>query len=179
MVGAADGGSVVREERGHEGASSSSLPDAPGLQVPTALPRLGSAALVIDAQGRLLLGVRTKPPMEGYWVLPGGGVQAFETLADAVEREVLEETGLKVKACEQLGVWEVVEPPDQHRVIVYSRAEVVGGRLRSADDLHGARFCTREELVDLQLTPLVSDVLCRLGWLEFTSEKSCQSCRAV
>jgi 8-oxo-dGTP diphosphatase len=134
---------------------------------------------VVDDEGRLLLGVRTKPPLEGYWVLPGGGVHPFESLAEAVEREVLEETGLIVRAREQLGVWEVVEPPDQHRVIVYSRAEIVGGRLNSGDDLHGATFWAREDLADLELTPLVADVLRRLGWLEVTAETSPQNRHAA
>src|SRR5579884_983066 len=122
---------------------------SPGVSVPSQVPRVGSAAIVVDGHGRLLLGVRAKPPLEGHWVLPGGGVRPFETLADAVEREVLEETGLVVRAREQLGVWEVVEPPEQHRVIVYSRAEVVGGHLESADDLRGARFWAKEQLPEL------------------------------
>jgi 8-oxo-dGTP diphosphatase len=156
---------------------SSDMSAAPS--TPPALPRLGSAAVVVDGDGRLLLGVRAKPPLEGHWVLPGGGVQPFESLADAVEREVLEETGLVVKAREQVGVWEVVEPPHQHRVIVYSRAEVVGGRLESADDLQGARFWTREQVGELALTPLVSDVLRHLGWLDVTAVTSPQSRHAA
>lgn len=142
-------------------------------------PRLGSAALVVDQEGRLLLGVRTKAPLEGYWVLPGGGVRPFEKLAEAVEREVYEETGLVVRAVEQLGVWEIVEPPEQHRVIVYSRAEIVGGELESGDDLGDARFWTREQLPDLALTPLVSSVLQQLGWLDLKESASPRSRHAA
>jgi len=162
--------------------TTSSLPsrDVPvAARIPKALPRLGSAALVVDDDGRLLLGVRPKPTIGGHWVLPGGGVQPFESLATAVEREVLEETGLIVEAREQLGVWEIVDPPDQHRVIIYSRAEIVGGTLESGGDLERATFWSRAQLPELQLTPLVSDVLRRLGWLDVTNETSPQSRHAA
>ena len=36
-------------------------------------------------------------PLKGYWSLPGGLVETGESLDEAVRREVLEETGLKVK----------------------------------------------------------------------------------
>jgi ADP-ribose pyrophosphatase YjhB (NUDIX family) len=127
-------------------------------------PRIGSAAVVVDGD-HVLLGVRAKPPMAGYWVLPGGGVQPFETLSAAAEREVLEETGLVVNVAEQLGVWEIVEPPNEHRLVVYHRATVAGGELTAADDLSRARFWSRDELEGLRLTPLVSEVLTTLGWL--------------
>jgi 8-oxo-dGTP diphosphatase len=143
------------------------------------LPRLGSAAIVVDEAGRILLGIRSQPPLEGHWVLPGGGVKPFETLATAVEREVLEETGLVVKAQEQLGVWEIVEPPDEHRVIVYTRAEVVAGHLAAGGDLSEPRFWDREQLPSLKLTPLVFDVLQHLGWLDVTFATSPHARRAA
>jgi 8-oxo-dGTP diphosphatase len=141
------------------------------------LPRVGSAAIVVNEAGELLLGVRAKPPLAGHWVLPGGGVRPFETVAQAVEREVVEETGLVVEAREQLGVWEVVEPPDEHRLIVYNRADLVGGELTPGDDLSEVAFWSPDQLTQLQLTPLVELVLRELGWI--TDGRSRPSHRAA
>jgi ADP-ribose pyrophosphatase YjhB (NUDIX family) len=64
--------------------------------VSTARPTVAVGAVVFDDRGRVLLVQRGKPPAKGLWSVPGGRVELGETLAAAVEREVLEETGLEV-----------------------------------------------------------------------------------
>ncbi|RME42078.1 MAG: NUDIX domain-containing protein [Caldilineae bacterium] len=60
-------------------------------------PRAAVGALVVH-KGQVLLVKRGKAPARGVWALPGGRVQWGETLAAAAEREVLEETGIAVRA---------------------------------------------------------------------------------
>ncbi|WP_285293949.1 NUDIX hydrolase [Aureimonas altamirensis] len=57
-------------------------------------PRLAVSACLFDREGRVLLVKRRNEPYAGRWSLPGGRVEAGETLAGAVHREVLEETGI-------------------------------------------------------------------------------------
>ena len=128
-------------------------------------PRVGSAVFVVDDDGRLLLGIRDKEPCLGKWVLPGGKVEPFETLEDAARREILEETGLDIKVTRTMDVIEIIDPPHEHRIIVYALASPVGGRLAAASDLSSARFFAREELAGLDVTPAVGEVLRKHGWL--------------
>lgn len=51
-----------------------------------------SAAIFRD--GQVLLGQRSKPPLDGVWSLPGGHIEAGETALAAVTRELMEETGV-------------------------------------------------------------------------------------
>lgn len=132
---------------------------------PRTAPRVGSAALVVDRHGRLLLGVRAKDPNRGKWVLPGGKVRPFETLADAVEREIREETGLEIAVEAPFTVREIINPPHEHRLIVYSRGRVVGGELTPGSDLERAAFFGPADLDGLDLSDVVADVLDELGWL--------------
>jgi 8-oxo-dGTP diphosphatase len=66
-----------------------------------AVPCVG--AIVHDAAGRLLLIRRGHAPGRGLWSVPGGRVEPGETLVEAVEREVREETGLAVRAGAPVG----------------------------------------------------------------------------
>lgn len=63
-------------------------------------------AVVHDADGRLLLVLRGREPAAGLWSIPGGKVEPGESREDAVRREVLEETGLRVEVLGPVGVVE-------------------------------------------------------------------------
>jgi len=128
-------------------------------------PRVGSAAVVLDDHNRVLLGRRNKEPNRGRWVLPGGKVRLFEPVATAASREIGEETGLVVEVTGQVGTFEIINPPTEHRLIVYSSARPVGGRLRAGSDISELRFVTQEEFESLDTTEIVSRVLTRTGWL--------------
>ena len=128
------------------------------------LPRLGSAA-ILEKDGRILLGKRNKNPENGKWVLPGGGVKPFESIRDALKRELLEETGLLVEVGEPVGVYELISPPGEHRVIVYSRARVRSGDLKPASDSSEVGFYSKADLRHLEVTPFVKRVLEDNGWL--------------
>jgi ADP-ribose pyrophosphatase YjhB (NUDIX family) len=59
------------------------------------LPRVGVGAAILR-DGRLLLIRRLRSPEAGCWGLPGGKVDPFETVQDAVRREVAEELGVEL-----------------------------------------------------------------------------------
>jgi len=67
--------------------------------------------------GALLLVQRGTDPQSGRWSIPGGHVEQGETLASAVEREMLEETGLRVRCGPLLG-WAERCGPGYHFVIL-------------------------------------------------------------
>jgi 8-oxo-dGTP pyrophosphatase MutT (NUDIX family) len=65
--------------------------------------RLGCSAVLFDPAGEKIL--LTRRADNGQWVLPGGGLESGESLAEACAREVLEETGLTVRVMRLLGVY--------------------------------------------------------------------------
>src|ERR1700686_678684 len=73
---------------------------------PPLRPIAAVGAVVWNEAGEVLLIRRGKPPREGSWSIPGGKVEWGESLTDALIREVLEETGIRV---EILGLIEVLE----------------------------------------------------------------------
>jgi 8-oxo-dGTP diphosphatase len=133
--------------------------------MPENLPRVGSALLVRDEANRILLGQRNKDPQRGAWVIPGGKIHAFERIADAAVREIHEETGLEVEVSNQFRVYEIVNPPSEHRIVIYSWGKVVGGTLKASDDLSEVKFFPIEELGSVLTTPLVRTVLEDAGLL--------------
>ena len=64
--------------------------------------RLGVSAILFNDDGKFLLTQRTD---NGQWCLPGGAVESGETVAEACEREVFEETGLNVRVKRLVGVY--------------------------------------------------------------------------
>lgn len=119
-------------------------------------PLVGVGAIIFDGP-RILMAQRGKAPLLGWWSLPGGALETGELLADAVRREVLEETGLVV---EPLNVIEIFEriirdgagAPEYHYVLIDYICRVTGGALQAGDDVSRVEWVLREGLPKLQIT---------------------------
>jgi len=133
--------------------------------MPENLPRIGSALLVRDEANRILLGKRNKDPQRGSWVIPGGKIHAFEKIAEAAARELREETGLLVEVGAHFNVYEIINPPNEHRIVIYSWGKVVGGEARASDDISELKFFELAELGEVPVTPLVRRVLIDAGFV--------------
>lgn len=119
-------------------------------------------AIVHDEAGRLLVIRRGHPPGAGLWSLPGGRVEPGESDADAVVRELAEETGLRVAPGTLVGS---VDRPGADGATYDIRdyaATVTGGTLRAGDDADEARWVAPDELRRLPTTPGLLDALA--GW---------------
>jgi 8-oxo-dGTP diphosphatase len=133
--------------------------------MPDNFPRIGSALLVRNEANQILLGKRNKDPQRGSWVIPGGKIHAFESIAEAAARELREETGLVVEVGEHFNVYEIINPPNEHRIVIYSWGKVVSGEARPSDDISELRFFELDELGEVPVTPLVRRVLADAGFL--------------
>ena len=115
--------------------------------------RLGCSAAIFDERGRVFLTRRTD---NGQWCLPGGRMESGESVAEACEREVWEETGLRVRVTRLVGVYshpdQLVIYPDgnkAHIVALHFEAEVIGGEPGLSDETTAFGFFGREELQDM------------------------------
>lgn len=115
-------------------------------------------AVITDGTGRVLLVRRGHPPGEGLWSVPGGRVEPGETDAEAVAREVREETGLAVTVGALLGSVARRGPEVTYDIFDYA-ATPAGGELRAGDDAADARWFSVPELDGLELTPGLVDAL--------------------
>ena len=110
-------------------------------------PLLTVDAVVLLNKHSIVLVKRRKPPFEGFWALPGGFVEYGETVEAAVEREVFEETGLKVRILKLIGVFSKPDrDPRGHVVSIAFLAEAVEGKLRESDESFEVKAFKIEEL---------------------------------
>jgi len=131
----------------------------PGSRIPCV------GAIIADADGRLLLIKRGHPPQAGRWSLPGGRIEPGESDEQALVREVLEETGLRVSPGRLVGS---VERPGLGDAVLDIRdyaAAVTGGELNPGDDADDARWVSPRDLGDLPLTSGLAETLADWGVL--------------
>nr|WP_055508457.1 NUDIX domain-containing protein [Nonomuraea pusilla] len=122
-------------------------------------------AIIFDAFDRLLLIRRGRPPGEGLWSIPGGRLEAGESDAEGLRREVLEETGLRVEVGRLAGSVDRPGPGGVTYVIRDYLATATGGTLAAADDAAEARWCAPGELAELPLTEGLAEALTAWGVL--------------
>jgi 8-oxo-dGTP diphosphatase len=116
-----------------------------------------------DRTGRLLLVERGNPPHQGRWSLPGGRVEAGETIAAAAARELAEETGLEAAVGEIAGVVERIGE-GFHYLIVDLWAELADGAVPvAAGDAADARLVGLDQLPAYPLSPGLAGFLAGIG----------------
>jgi ADP-ribose pyrophosphatase YjhB (NUDIX family) len=119
-------------------------------------------AVIKDDLGRLLLIKRGHSPGAGLWSLPGGRIEPGENDAEALVREIREETGLAVEAGHLLGtVQRPAHDGDAFDIRDYT-ATVTGGQLQPGDDAADARWVDAIELESLPITEGLTETL--TGW---------------
>jgi hypothetical protein len=65
-----------------------------------------------------------------------------------------------------VAVREIINEPDEHRLIVFSTGRPVGGRILPASDLDEARFFSHTEIQGLAISGVVRSVLDEQGWIQ-------------
>jgi ADP-ribose pyrophosphatase YjhB (NUDIX family) len=128
-------------------ADPRTYPDRPFLAV--------SAAIVRD--GRVLVVRRARPPAYGLFTLPGGVVEAGETLHEAIAREVSEETAMMVEPVALAGHREAIVRDasgrvERHFVILAFAARWISGDPVLNHELAEARWIEPGELALLRTT---------------------------
>ncbi len=116
-------------------------------------PRVAVGAVVFK-ENRVLLVRRGQPPAEDLWAIPGGSVEIGETLQQAAEREIWEETGIRIRAAKPVYTFDVIERDESqgirfHYVIIDLSADYVSGELAAGDDAVEARWVSAEEIKTL------------------------------
>lgn len=117
---------------------------------------IGVGAIIEDDKGRVLL-VKHKPMKgdfwRGKWICPGGELEVGETIEEGIIREVREETNLEIALTKPLTPFDRIVKTDGrvslHVLYIDYLARVVGGELRTGDDVGEARWVTKETLLKL------------------------------
>lgn len=129
-----------------------------------ALPRVAvSVAARHPETGRFLLVRRGRAPAKDLWAFPGGSVHFGETLAQAAQRELREETGLSATGIRFHELFELMDDGTQgdtphHYVLAVHRAEATGEPV-AADDAADAGWFDIEAMKALPLTDSTIEVV--------------------
>ncbi len=133
-------------------------------------PFLAVSAAIVRG-GKVLVVRRARNPALHLFTLPGGAVEAGETLRQAVIREVLEETALTVEPVALAGFREVITPDaagriERHFVIMSFAARWLAGEPLLNEELDEARWLYPAELTDLRTTEGLAEIVASaLGYI--------------
>lgn len=110
------------------------------------------AGLVTDPEGRVLMVLSPRRD----WEFPGGQVEEGETLTAALEREVMEETGVRVAVGNLVGVYSNVK---SHIVMLDFLCEYLGGELKTSTESLAVEWVERNEALSRIIRPAIQDRL--------------------
>jgi 8-oxo-dGTP diphosphatase len=128
-------------------------------------PLVGVGAVIVNATHVVLIRRRFEP-LAGEWSLPGGVVEAGETLESCVVREMREETGLDVEIGPVIEVFDRITRDDEgrvryHYVLVDYLCWPSGGALQAGSDVDAAVWADASDLSAYHLTEKATAVIAR------------------
>jgi 8-oxo-dGTP diphosphatase len=127
------------------------------------IPRIGVSACVWR-DGKVLLVERGKDPWKGKWSLPGGGLEFGETVREAAQRELAEETGVAADLAKLVDIDDAIMRdaagrPILHYSIVCFTGLWLRGDAEARDDVTKVKWAALEELDRLDMTPGTADYI--------------------
>ena len=126
-------------------------------------PFLAVSAAILR-HGKVLIVRRARKPALGVYTLPGGVVEAGETLEEAVRREVREETALDIEPVTLAGHREVIirdaqGRTERHFVILCFASRWLAGEPQLNDELDEARWIEPGDLAGLMTTEGLAEIV--------------------
>ncbi len=118
---------------------------------------------VTNAKDQVLM---LKSPRYGDWEFPGGQVEEGETLPHALEREILEETGVVVKVKSLIGIYSNLRKPSI--VNMDFLCEYISGELKTSDESSSVEWVSRDKALGLVKREVINKRL--KAMLEFSGE---------
>ena len=92
-------------------------------------PKIG-VGVIIRKGNKVLLGKRRNAHGAGTWSFPGGHLELNEEIEDCAKREVMEETGLKIKNLKRVAFTNDIFGNNLHYVTLYVLADYDSGEAR-------------------------------------------------
>jgi ADP-ribose pyrophosphatase YjhB (NUDIX family) len=123
-----------------------------------------AVSAAIFRNGKVLVVRRARKPALNHYTLPGGAVEAGETLVEAAIREVREETSLSIEPVALAGHREVIARDDQgkverHFVILCFASRWLSGEPVLSDELNDSRWVDPSELGDYRTTDGLAEIV--------------------
>ena len=123
-----------------------------------------AASAAIFRDGKVLVVRRARKPALNLYTMPGGVVEAGETLTEAVAREVREETSLQIEVLALAGHREAVMRDAQgrverHFVIMCFAARWISGETVLNEELDDARWLDPAEIAGLRTTDGLAEIV--------------------
>ena len=122
---------------------------------------VGCGAVILNKNKQVLLMKRGKACKSkiGWWSIPGGGVEFFEKIEDAIKREVKEELGVEIEIIKQLSLTEYLNKEEhQHWVSPQYLCRIIKGVIenREPDKCEEIRWFDIDKLPDKLVFPAVN-----------------------
>lgn len=140
----------------------------PPVQYPT--PKVDVRGFVLNDKGQILM---VRESMDGRWAIPGGWSDIGFSPSEVVEKEVFEETGLKVKVKRLMAVWDKkchAHPPAAYyiyKMVFWCEAETFSP-LKKAFDILDVGFFDVDNLPELSVNRILSSQIKTL--MEYAKE---------
>ena len=119
-------------------------------------PKVGVGIFVFK-DGRFLLGRRKNSHGDGTWCLPGGHLEFNEELEDCATREVMEETGIKIRNIRFSTITnDMFKEEGKHYITIFMLADWADGEVKvmEPEKCEEWKWIAKEELPENLFLPL-------------------------
>ncbi len=113
-----------------------------------------NAVIIENEKQEIMLVKRKFDPMKGYWDLPGGFINAYESFEDSVKREIKEELGVEVKLGKTIGVYKdiyVFQDVENPVIVIVVLAKITKGIIKVSDDISGYKYFPKDKVLKEKL----------------------------
>jgi ADP-ribose pyrophosphatase YjhB (NUDIX family) len=118
---------------------------------------------VVFKDGKILL---VQERSDGQWTLPGGWADVGDSPADAVVREIHEESGFETRATKLLALLDRNKhghPPHVNHIYkIFIRCEIIGGSPTTSHEIQDVGFFAEDEIPELSLTRIMPAQITRM-----------------